>query len=98
MDPSCNLGIKFRSRFRKLLEADLARKKTVGDVMPRFYFCAATMVAMALTLATRTQAQVVQSSETSLGKITGSVTDFKGNAVTGATVILTRSPESNDQR
>src|SRR5258707_11751461 len=66
--------------------------------MPRFYVCAATIVAMALTLATRTQAQVVQSPKTPLGQITGTVTDVKGDAVIGATVILRRSPESTDQR
>jgi hypothetical protein len=65
--------------------------------MPRFYVCAA-IVAMALTLATRTQAQAVQSPETPLGQITGTVTDVKGDAVIGATVILRRSPESTDQR
>src|SRR5258706_4471203 len=66
--------------------------------MPRFYVCAATIVAMALTLATRTQAQTVQSPETPLGQITGTVTDVKGDAVIGATVILRRSPKSTDQR
>ncbi len=53
---------------------------------------------MALALATQTQAQAVQSSETTSGQITGTVTDFKGDAIVGATVILTRSPESTDQR
>jgi len=67
-------------------------------VMPRFYFRLATTVAMALTLATHTQAQAVQSPETPLGQITGTVTDIKGDAVIGATVILTRNPESTDQR
>ena len=66
--------------------------------MPRFYLCAATIVAMALTLATRTQAQAVQSPETPSGQIAGTVTDAKGDAIVGATVILTRSPESTDQR
>ena len=66
--------------------------------MPRFYVCAATIVAMALTLATRTQAQAVQSPETPLGQITGTVTDVKGDTIVGATAILTRSPESTDQR
>jgi carboxypeptidase family protein len=53
---------------------------------------------MALTLATRIQAQAVQSPEAPLGQITGTVTDIKGGAVIGATVILARSPESTDQR
>src|SRR5258708_32367554 len=66
--------------------------------MPRFYVCAATIVAMALTLATRTQAQAVQSPEAPSGQITGTVTDVKGDAIVGAAVILTRSPESTDQR
>src|SRR5580704_3690327 len=66
--------------------------------MPRFYVCAATIVAMALTLATRTQAQAVHSSEIPSGQITGTVTDVKGDAIVGATVILMRSPESTDQR
>src|SRR6202166_4745990 len=66
--------------------------------MPRFYFCAATIVAMALTLATPTHAQAVQSSETPSGQITGTVTDVEGDAIIGATLILTRSPESTDQR
>src|SRR6202051_3627388 len=66
--------------------------------MPRFYVCAATIVAMALTLATRAQAQAVPSPETPSGQITGSVTDVKGDAIVGATVILTRSPESTDQK
>src|ERR1700687_4787758 len=66
--------------------------------MPRFYVCAVTIVAMAVTLATRTQAQAVQSPETPSGQITGTVTDVKGDAIVGATVILTRSPESTDQR
>src|SRR6202790_1029253 len=66
--------------------------------MPRFYVCAATIVAMALTLATPTHAQAVQSSETPSGQITGMVTDVEGDAIVGATVILTRSPESTDQR
>ena len=66
--------------------------------MPRFYVCAVTIVAMALTLVTRTQAQAVQSPETLSGQITGTVTDVKGDAIVGATVILTRSPESTDQR
>ena len=66
--------------------------------MPRFYFYFVIIIAMALTIATRTQAQAVQSPETSLGQITGTVTDIRGNAVVGATVILTRSPEPSDQR
>jgi hypothetical protein len=66
--------------------------------MPRFYVFAAALVAMALTLATRTQAQAVLSPETPSGQITGTVTDVNGGAVTGATVILALSPESNDQR
>jgi hypothetical protein len=66
--------------------------------MLRFYVCAATIVAMAMTLATRTQAQAVQSPETPSGQITGTVTDVKGDAIVGATVILTRSLESTDQR
>src|SRR5258706_15791928 len=66
--------------------------------MSRFYVRAATIVAMALTLATRIQAQAVQSPKTPLGQITGTVTDVKGDAVIGATVILRRSPESTDQR
>lgn len=85
-------------RLRKLHAADLVRTRITGDVMPRFYFCVATVVAMALTLATHTQAQAVQSPENPLGQITGTVTDIKGDAVIGATVILTRSPESTDQR
>src|SRR5258708_19232627 len=66
--------------------------------MPRFYVCAATIVAMALALATRTQAQAVRLPETPSGQITGTVTDVKGDAIVGATIILTRSPESTDQR
>jgi hypothetical protein len=66
--------------------------------MPRFYVCAATIVAMALTLAMCIQAQAVQSPETTLGQITGTVTDVKGDAVIGATVILTCGPKSTDQR
>jgi hypothetical protein len=66
--------------------------------MPRFYVCAVTIVAMALTLATRAQAQAVPSPETPSGQITGTVTDVKGDAIVGATVILTRSSESTDQR
>jgi Carboxypeptidase regulatory-like domain len=69
-----------------------------GIVMPRLYVCAAAIVAMALTLAPRTQAQAVQSPETPSGQITGTVTDVKGDAIVGATVILTSSPESTDQR
>jgi carboxypeptidase family protein len=74
------------------------RRKIAGKVMPRFYVCAATIVAMAMILATPTRAQAVQSSETPSGQITGTVTDVKGDAIVGATVILTRSPESTDQR
>jgi hypothetical protein len=66
--------------------------------MPRLYVYAATIVAIALTLATRTQAQTVQPPETPPGQITGTVTDVKGEAIVGATVILNRSPESTDQR
>ena len=66
--------------------------------MPRFYVCAATILAMALTLATRSQAQAVQSLETPLGQMTGTVTDVNGDAVIGAAVLLTGSPESTDQR
>lgn len=69
----------------------------MGDLMPRIYICAATLVAMALTLATRTQAQAGQPENPS-GQITGTVTDVKGDAIVGATVILTHSPESTDQR
>ena len=70
----------------------------VGIVMPRFYICATAIVAMALTLATRTQAQAVRSPETPSGQIIGTVTDVKGDAIVGATVILKPSPESSDQR
>ncbi len=66
--------------------------------MPRFYVCAATIVAVALTLATRTQAQAVRSPETPSGQINGTVTDVNGDAIVGATVILTHSPESTEQR
>ena len=98
MNPSRRLVIEWGSRFQKLYEADLVRRRLAGIVMPRFYFCAATIVAMALTLATRTQAQAVQSPETLPGQITGTVTDVKGDAIVGATVILARSPESTDER
>ena len=53
-------------------------------------------ISLQLTLATRTQA--VQSPETQLGQIIGTVTDVKGDAVIAANVILTRSPESTDKR
>src|SRR5579863_10345165 len=53
---------------------------------------------MAMMLATRTQAQAVQSRETTQGQISGTVVDVKGDAVSGATVILTRSPDSTDRR
>ena len=64
--------------------------------MPRFYLCVATIVAMAL--ATPAHAQGVQLPETPSGQITGTVTDVKGDPIVGATVILTRSPDSTDQR
>ena len=95
---SSTFASNWESRLRKLHAADLVRTRITGDVMPRFYFCVAVVVAIALTLATRAQAQAVQSPETSLGQITGTVTDIKGDAVIGATVILMRSPESTDQR
>ncbi|HEX3376025.1 MAG TPA: carboxypeptidase-like regulatory domain-containing protein [Candidatus Acidoferrales bacterium] len=66
--------------------------------MPRFYIFAATIVAMALTLAPRAQAQVNQTPETSLGQITGTVTDVNGDAIIGATVVLLRNPESAEPR
>jgi len=66
--------------------------------MPRFYICAATIFAMALTLATRTQAQAVRSPETPSGQITGTLTDVNGDAIVGATAILTSSQEPTDQR
>ena len=66
--------------------------------MPRFYFFAVTIVVLALTLAPRTQAQGVQSPETPSGQITGTLADVKGDAIVGVPVILTRSPESTDQR
>jgi hypothetical protein len=69
-----------------------------GDVMPRFYICSAIIIALALTVAIRTQAQVVQPSENLLGQITGTVTDFKANAVINATVALTRSADSTNQK
>jgi hypothetical protein len=93
-----NRGIKLISRIRKLHKADLVRTRTAGDAMPRFYVCAATIVAMAMALAPRSQAQSVQSPETTSGQIIGTVTDVKGDAVSGATVVLTRSPEPADQR
>ena len=65
--------------------------------MPRFHVCAALILVMALMLATRTQAQAVQSPETPSGQIFGTVTDVQGDAIVGVTVILTRSPESTDQ-
>src|ERR1700722_9525292 len=98
LNPSRRLVIELSSRFQKLYEADLVRRRLAGIVMPRFYFCAATIVAMALTLATRTQAQAVQSPETPSGQITGTVTDVEGDSIVGATVILTRSPDPTDQR
>jgi len=64
----------------------------------RFYVCATTIVAMALILTTRTQAQTIRSPEIPWGQITGTVTDAQGDAIVGATVILTRSPESTDQK
>ena len=66
--------------------------------MRRFYFFATTLLAIALLLAPRAQAQALRSPETAPGQITGTVTDVKGDAIVGATVILTRSPESTDQR
>lgn len=65
--------------------------------MRRFYLCAATIVAMGLMLATRTHAQGAQSPESTLGQITGTVTDVKGDAVVGATVILTGDGKSASQ-
>jgi hypothetical protein len=92
-----NLDIKLR---QPIPEASygLVRTRTIGDAMPRFFVCAATIVAMALTLTTRTQAQAVQSLEAPSGQITGTVTDVDGDAIIGATVTLTPSPESTDQR
>jgi len=66
--------------------------------MSRFYFNGATLLALALTLAASTQAQTDQSPETPLGQITGTVTDVKGDAVIGASVILTWIPNSTDQK
>jgi Carboxypeptidase regulatory-like domain len=66
--------------------------------MSRFYFYGATLLALTLTLAASTQAQTDQSPETPLGQITGTVTDVKGDAVIGASVILTWIPNSTDQK
>lgn len=67
-------------------------------MMPRLYICGVALVAMALMVTTRMQAQAVQSPAPSLGQITGTVTDVKGDAVAGATVVLTRNSDSADQR
>jgi hypothetical protein len=53
---------------------------------------------MVLTFVTRTQAQAVRSPASTLGQITGTVIDVKGDAVIGATVLLTRSSDSAGQR
>jgi hypothetical protein len=66
--------------------------------MPRFCTFAATIAAMALTLATRTGAQAVQSPEIPLGQFTGTVAGVKGGAIMCATVILTRCQDSFDKR
>jgi hypothetical protein len=66
--------------------------------MSRFYVYAATIAALLMTSAAYTPAQVDQSPGAPSGQITGTVTDVKGDAVIGATVILTRTQESGVQR
>jgi hypothetical protein len=66
--------------------------------MRRFDFFATTLFAIALLLAPGMHAQALRSPETAPGQITGTVTDVNGNAIVGASVILTGGPESADQQ
>ena len=55
----------------------------------RFHIRLATVVAIALAVSVCTSAQTIQPPELQLGRISGTVTDMNGDAVTGATVALT---------
>ena len=57
----------------------------------RFLVRGATVVAIALTLSLQSQAQTVQTPGAPSGRVLGTVTDMKGDAVTGATVVLAAS-------
>lgn len=66
--------------------------------MSRIYVCFAIITGLLLALAPRTQAQADQSPGTPSGQITGTVTDVNGDAVSGATVTLTRASVPTDRR
>ena len=57
----------------------------------RLFAHVTTVLAIALTLSLQSQAQAVQTPGAPLGGVLGTVTDMKGDAVTGATVVLADS-------
>ncbi len=63
----------------------------------RFLGSLTIVVAICLTPFLRVTAQTVQTPELQLGRIMGTVIDMNGDAVTGATVLLT-GPDPNHQR
>ena len=75
----------------------LRRPYAVPSIAQRFLGCLAIVVALCLTLSLRASAQTVQTQELQLGRLMGTVIDVNGDAVTGATVLLTGS-DPNDHR
>lgn len=65
--------------------------------LPRAFSCFATIFAVALTFSASISAQSLQIPAPQPGKILGTVTDVRGDAVMGATVVLT-GPSSTDRR
>lgn len=63
----------------------------------QFLIRLAIAVAIPLTLSPRASAQSAQTPEGQLGRVMGTVTDMKGDAVTGATVVLAGT-DSTDRR
>jgi Carboxypeptidase regulatory-like domain len=97
---SNNFRIFSRAKSKKMIflhDQKVRQANAVPSITQRFLDRFAIVVAICLTPFLRAPAQTVQTPELQLGRVIGTVIDVNGDAVTGATVLLT-GPDPNDHR
>jgi Carboxypeptidase regulatory-like domain len=83
-----------------MISVDTERAGPANAISPlprRFAVRVAVVCAIALTLWLRASAQTGQAAQPQFGRVMGTVTDLNGDALVGATVVMT-GPDSTDRR